>query len=206
MLAVRIAGCACLVSVSSSSGPSKQSFEIEKPSARSALSNTARAAGDAATSVLPMPTVCVPCPGNNQASVIVRAPKNPPLDADERAAPRDAVAERAHQHGVPALDTPVAQALVESDRYRRARGVAVALDVEHEAVERDAETQRHLRDDSKVRLVGHHPSDVARRELRAFEGGARSLGQILHGDLEDVLTDHEHFVAVGSERLGGEAL
>ena len=42
-----MAGCVLAVSFSSSSGPSKQSFESAKPSAASASSNTARAAADA---------------------------------------------------------------------------------------------------------------------------------------------------------------
>ena len=46
-LVVRIAGCCSSVRTSSSSGPSKQSFDSSKPSASSAASNTARAAGDA---------------------------------------------------------------------------------------------------------------------------------------------------------------
>ncbi len=46
MLVVRIAGCAFAVSVSSASGPSKQRRDSAKPSAASASSNTARAAGN----------------------------------------------------------------------------------------------------------------------------------------------------------------
>ena len=53
---VRIAGCVFAVAFSSSSGPSKQRREREKPSARSASSKTARAGADRSKSFLPIPT------------------------------------------------------------------------------------------------------------------------------------------------------
>ncbi len=69
-----IAGCVFAVSLSSSSGPSKQSDESRPPSASSALSKIAREAGIAPASALPMPTVCVPCPGNMNAVFIAVRP------------------------------------------------------------------------------------------------------------------------------------
>ncbi len=53
---VRMAGCVLAVAFSSSSGPSKQSREREKPRTASASSKTARAAGEASQSDLPIPT------------------------------------------------------------------------------------------------------------------------------------------------------
>ena len=61
------AGCVLTVRVSSSSGPSKQRPESEKPRASSAASKTARAAGISSWRSLPMPTCCAPCPGKSQA-------------------------------------------------------------------------------------------------------------------------------------------
>ncbi len=65
---VRIAGCVFSVSFSASSEPEKQSSEREKPSTRSASSNTARATGKDSASSRPMPEYCDPCPGNKNAS------------------------------------------------------------------------------------------------------------------------------------------
>ncbi len=67
------AGWVLAVSVSSSSGPSQQSWESGKPSAASASSKTARAAGDASAQALPMPTFCEPWPGKTRAVRLERA-------------------------------------------------------------------------------------------------------------------------------------
>ena len=63
----RIAGCVCLVSVRSSSGPSKHRFESENPSTSSASSYVRWAVGYACASSLPMPTRWEPWPGNRSA-------------------------------------------------------------------------------------------------------------------------------------------
>src|SRR5207245_6102007 len=70
---VKIAGCVLAVSLSSSSEPAKQIFEIEKPSAWSASSNTARAAGYFSASSLPIPGYCDACPGNTNATLPIAA-------------------------------------------------------------------------------------------------------------------------------------
>ncbi len=64
------AGWAFSVSVSSASGPSHMSCERFWPSASSTSANTARAAGTASASALPMPTAWLPCPGNVNAIAI----------------------------------------------------------------------------------------------------------------------------------------
>ncbi len=69
-LAVRMAGWVFAVSPSSSSGPSKQSFESRKPSASSARLQTAAAAGEDSAKARPMPTACEPCPGKRKAIFI----------------------------------------------------------------------------------------------------------------------------------------
>src|SRR6266481_2160150 len=55
---VKIAGCVLAVSLRSASVPSKHNFEIEKPSALSASSKTAFAAGYFPASSLPIPGYC----------------------------------------------------------------------------------------------------------------------------------------------------
>jgi hypothetical protein len=64
------AGCAFSVSCRVSPGPSQMTEVSFSPSAASTSSNTARAAGNASASALPMPTACDPCPGNVNAAVI----------------------------------------------------------------------------------------------------------------------------------------
>ena len=74
METVRIAGCVLAVSFNSSSVPSKQIFDMEKPSALSASAKIARAAGDFSASSLPMPAYCEACPGNMNATLPIIAP------------------------------------------------------------------------------------------------------------------------------------
>src|SRR5438876_6555420 len=66
---VKIAGCVLAVSLRSSSVPSKHNFEIEKPSALSASSKTAFAAGYFPARSLPIPEYCEACPGNTNATL-----------------------------------------------------------------------------------------------------------------------------------------
>src|SRR5437870_13354557 len=66
---VRMAGWVLAVSLRSSSLPSKQSLEIEKPSVLSASSKTALAAAYFSASSLPMPGYCEACPGNTNATL-----------------------------------------------------------------------------------------------------------------------------------------
>src|ERR1700687_1945121 len=66
---VKIAGCVFAVCFNSSSLPSQHIFETEKPTALSASSNTARAAGYFSANSLPMPGYCDACPGNRNATL-----------------------------------------------------------------------------------------------------------------------------------------
>src|SRR4051795_237729 len=62
-----MAGCVFSVSLSCSPGPSKQSCEIENPSAASMSSKTRRAAGNASATSFPIPEYWLPCPGKTNA-------------------------------------------------------------------------------------------------------------------------------------------
>src|ERR1700731_2594451 len=62
-----MAGCVFSVSLSWSSGPSKQSRDSGKPNASSACWKIRRAAGNASANVLPIPACCDPWPGNKNA-------------------------------------------------------------------------------------------------------------------------------------------
>src|SRR5689334_2943582 len=99
----------------------------------------------------PSPPPANPAPENTTQ----RASSHP----DECAAPGDTGTERAHENGVAGFDLAVAYRFVERDGDRGARGVAVALDVDDEALHGDVEPRRHLREDAQVGLMGNHPID-----------------------------------------------
>ena len=67
VLMARIAGCVFSVSISRSSGPSKQSVLRGSPSASSASAKVSRQTGNAPASARPMPTFWAPCPGKRKA-------------------------------------------------------------------------------------------------------------------------------------------
>ena len=64
------AGCVFSVRFKSSSGPSKQSFEMENPNASSASSKVSLATSNCFASSCPIPGNCDPCPGNKYAIFI----------------------------------------------------------------------------------------------------------------------------------------
>jgi len=66
-LAARMAGCVLAVSFSSSSGPSKQRRDSEKPSASSASSKLILAILKLSASSFPIPACWEPCPGKMNA-------------------------------------------------------------------------------------------------------------------------------------------
>src|SRR6267378_4382972 len=80
----KIAGCVLAVSLSSSSVPSKQIFEIEKPSVLSASAKTAFATGCFSASSLPMPGYCEACPGNTNATLPIAKSSLAPSGEDGR--------------------------------------------------------------------------------------------------------------------------
>src|ERR1700686_4564811 len=102
-----------------------------------------------------MPGFCTPCPGKSNAigpvSVIPMSPRLHSLQ--ERGAPREAGSEAREQHVVALLDASLANRLLERDRNRRARCVAVLVDVDGDALDRQAEAARRGVDDPEVGLV-----------------------------------------------------
>src|SRR6476646_6010474 len=80
------AGCAFSVSISVSAGPSKITAESLAPSAASTSANTSQAGAKLSASVLPMPTLWLPCPGKTNADPMPLA-LFPLIDAEP--GPRD---------------------------------------------------------------------------------------------------------------------
>ncbi len=68
------AGWVTSVSDSSSIGPSKHTLRRSKSSSSDASSNTAAASGNCATRSRPMPTRWLPCPGKQNATLLILAP------------------------------------------------------------------------------------------------------------------------------------
>src|SRR5437764_6529721 len=92
------------------------------PSDRSTVSNTARASGKASARSFPIPGFCDPCPGNSNTTSML-------IPKDHRA-PREPGAERDEHHCRSFLDATGLDRLVEGDRHRCARRVAVPIDVD----------------------------------------------------------------------------
>jgi hypothetical protein len=194
-LVVTMAGWVFAVCVSASLGPSKQSGEMApEPSsrvrARSARSNTARARGEASSTLLPMPTSCVPCPGNSQAIFTVG----------------DASPQRRHEDPLAAAEAPVGEAAVERDRDGGARGVAGLVEDQNEPLERDRPALRDGLEDAEVRLVRDEAIDVAQCQPSGRDDLLADIGHAAHGRAEDVLPEHVHLVAPCGEAPLGRRL
>src|SRR5262245_27037859 len=129
--AVNTAGCVLAVRASSVSGPSKASRARSNPSASLASSKMALAPADVSQKALPMPVACEPWPGNRNAMLVTTS-----LPPHESRAPREAAPERDDEHEVPALEPAGGDRFLERDVDRGGAGVAVAVDVDEDAVHR----------------------------------------------------------------------
>ena len=166
MLVVRIAGWVLAVSVSSSSGPSKQSFDRAKPERGVGLLEDGPRLGKGVGERLAHADLLRALPGKQKCAHRAASPPH------RRRAPGQAGAERREQQQLsPALILPCAQRLVERDRHRGRRGVAVPVDVEEELSMRDADALGHALDDAQVGLVGEHPGR-RRRACRPLASSA----------------------------------
>jgi len=93
----------------------------------------------------------------------------PPPAAPGPRAPGEAGAERDHHDGRTVLDSPRFDCLVERDRNRRGRRVAVFVHVHVNLVHRDSGVLGRCLDDANVRLVGNEKIDVRASESSAIE-------------------------------------
>src|SRR6185369_12860269 len=84
-----------------------------------------------------MPTVCEPWPGKTNANEVIAClfclsslsvPRQPRSQVQQHSAPGEAAADAFEQHGVAALDLAAAHTVVECQRDRRSRRVAVLVD------------------------------------------------------------------------------
>src|SRR3989441_3339862 len=110
----------------------------------------------------------------------------------QRRAPRKAAAHALQQHPLPGADLPGADELVERERHRRGRSVAVMIDGDDELFRRQAELARGSLENAHVRLVGDQPVDVLDRHVRGGQRLARRGLQHLDRKLEHALAVHLH--------------
>src|SRR5881628_2032282 len=108
-----------------------------------------------------MPTAWEPWPGNRKA--IMRLP------AHEDGAPGKAAAEGGHEDEVAALDAAGGQRFLEGHVDGGGAGVAVALDVDEDAVHRQVRALGGGFDDPEIRLVRNEERHVVSGEAVARE-------------------------------------
>src|SRR5581483_5676134 len=157
------AGCCTSVSTSSSSGASKQRRTRSSPVARPARWKTSMAAGTASAISRPMPGSSEPCPGKQKATLLIAIPpscRNPFCPFEEARAPGEAGAHAGHQYELALLQSPVGGRVRQCERNRSRRCVAKAVDVDHDAILRDAEPLDGMVDDTDIRLVRDVDVDV----------------------------------------------
>src|ERR1700693_4249492 len=140
-----------------------------------------------------MPGFCVPWPGKSSAigPMSFTPMSRPSGPLQEAGAPCQAGTETGQQHVVAGLDTSFADRLVEGQRDRRARRVAVLVDVDRDALEWEPDAPRGGVDDPVVRLVRDPQVDV-------LQGDAGLLADLIRLADEDVDRELEH---VGPDHL-----
>ena len=196
-----MAGWAFCVSVSSSSGPSHMSREsAHAERRRRSAAKISRAAGNRSARSLPMPTFCAPWPGQTSS-----AHHRTTVLAQVKPAPNDHEQQQRAGH-----DPSLRDGLIERERDRRGRRVAVAIDVDHHrsigmpACFAVASMMRMLAWCGTSRSIWSAVTPARRKRLVARFGHGE------HGGLEDLAARHadevralrDHLLA---DRIGGAA-
>src|ERR1044072_2774515 len=105
-------------------------------------------------------------------------------------APRGPAAERRHAELVALLQAPRTHALVETDRDRGRRRVAVAVDVHVDLLRRPREPLAYGLDDAKVRLVRDEEVDLVGGPARGLHAAERGLAHAAHREGVELLSLH----------------
>src|SRR3990167_4947106 len=130
--------------------------------------------------------------------------------ADQRRTPGETAAKRRENKQLPAFDAPVADPLVERQRYRRRRSVGVPVDGDDDLVFGKFEALGAGFDDPDIRLMRHEPVDLLAFPLRALRHFKYGVGNFLNGVAEYFLAVHPHLAdrrgrggaAVGEKMFG----
>src|SRR5271157_258143 len=101
------------------------------------------------------------------------------------------------------MDVTFGMNLVERDRDRASRSVAIALEVLVDRVAVKAQHVAGCMNDPDVGLVGYEPSDVADLAAGVVKHGKRGVGQDADGPLEDGPAIHGQIVQTLFDGLGG---
>src|ERR1700674_2040337 len=135
-----------------------------------------------------MPGFCTPWPGKSSAIGPLRAmPMSPRLHPlEERGAPREAGPEAGEQHVVALLHPALADRLLERERDGRAGSVAVLVDVDGDALERQADAPRRGVDDSEVGLVRNPQVDLVESATRLLANLVGLPDEDVDRELDDV--------------------
>src|SRR5512144_2634908 len=165
------AGCCTSVSTSSSSGVVKQSASRSRPVTSEPIRYTSRAAGKASAISRPMPSSSDPCPGKQNATLLMSL--SPVRPFDESRAPGEARAHAGEQYQLAGLQPSICARIRERERDGPGRCVAVAIDVHDGLLGGDTELSRRVVDDPLVRLVRYVHVDVV--------DGLAALGEDLVG-------------------------
>src|SRR5665213_1995340 len=134
--------------------------------------------------------------GKSGLDVAVPAPRD--------RAPAHTAAEADEQDHVAVLELPRGDRLGECDRNRGGAGVAVAVDVDDDALRRHLEMLRGGVDDAPVRLVRDQPGDVLPRDVRAGERDVGRLDHLGDGEAKDLTAVHHDLVAFGRDVVGAD--
>ena len=120
-----------------------------------------------------------------------------------RRPPVQAGSEARGQEKVAALDRPLAIQLVQGDRDRAGRGVAVALQVLEDGIAVEPEHVAGGVNDPNVGLMRDEPADVAHLAVGVGEHGEGGIGQDPHRPLEDGSAVHRQVMKALLEGRGG---
>src|SRR4030067_92574 len=114
------------------------------------------------------------------------------LILEQHRAPGEAATECFHQHGVAALDASITHRLIEGERYRGRRGVAMPVHGHDHVVHGHVELAGRGGDNAVIGLMRHKPGDVALFEAVLLERLVHDAPEGVHRDLEHLVALHLH--------------
>src|SRR5205814_3593696 len=116
----------------------------------------------------------------------------------ERRAPGKSRSESRQQDVVAALHAALANGFLERERNRRARGVAVLIDVDGDPFDGQTDASRRRVDDAEVRLVRHPQVDLVEPDAGRLADLVRLADEDVDRELEHV---RPHHVDIGGRVL-----
>src|SRR6185437_9042681 len=176
------------VSVSSLSGPSRQSFFKLSWVASEASSKVSRAIWKFSRSSLAIPTCCDPWPGKRATIWLISFS----LDSQQRRPIRQARSENGHQYNVSRLHSAIANRFIQRCGDGRCRRVAIAVEIHQHAIHGEIQALGRRFDNSEIGLMGNDPIDIFQLHSVVLKrlNGVISYG--FHCDFVDLFPLHLH--------------